>query len=69
MSGKTATYLVVSFIVFSLLFHYPFIAVINQAKYVLGMPVFIVYLVIVWVGLIATNYWIVYRKSKDDHGD
>ena len=69
MSGKTVTYLVVSFVVFFVLFHYPFIAVINQARYIFGMPVFIIYLAIIWVGLIATNYWIVRRKSKDDHGD
>ncbi|TRX50885.1 hypothetical protein FNH22_24855 [Fulvivirga sp. M361] len=69
MSGKTVTYLIVSFVVFSFLFHYPFIAVTNEAKYIFGMPVFIIYLAVIWVGLIVTNYLIVRRKSKDEHGD
>lgn len=69
MSKKAVTYLVVIFIVFAFALHYPFLAVANKTGFIYGIPVFLVYLIAIWLLLIIASYIVIRKKrSEDNHG-
>lgn len=47
----------------ALLFNYPFLALFNRAALVFGIPIFYVYLFVVWAVLIAFMAYMVERKE------
>jgi hypothetical protein len=47
----------------ALLFNYPFLALFNRAALVFGIPIFYVYLFVVWGVLIAFMAYMVERKE------
>lgn len=60
--------LLVIFIVFLLLYHFPILTIANVPSYIHGIPVFFVYLFVVWVLLIFAVY-VVVKKMGGNHGD
>ncbi len=48
----------------ALLFNYPFLALFNRPALVFGIPIFYVYLFVVWAALIALMAYIVSRKDE-----
>ena len=69
MSKKAVTYLVVIFLVFAAALHYPFLAVANKPVLVSGIPVFLIYLMVVWLLLVAVGFVIIRKnRSEDNHG-
>ena len=69
MSKKAVTYLVVVFIALALLLHYPFLAIVNKPLFIAGVPIFLIYLTIVWSLLVAIGFLIIRKGNSDDgHG-
>jgi hypothetical protein len=50
----------------TLLFNYPFLALFNRPALVLGIPVFYVYLFVVWAALIGLMAWLVGREGEGE---
>lgn len=69
MSKKAVTYLVVVFIALALLLHYPFLAIVNKPFLISGIPIFFIYLMIIWSLLVVICFFIVRKgNSEDNHG-
>lgn len=65
MKGKSASALVIMFVLFFLLFHYPLIEIFNTKLAVSGVPLLLFYFLTVWLLLIVLSLWISKRYLRD----
>ncbi|MTI24873.1 hypothetical protein [Fulvivirga kasyanovii] len=65
MKGKAASVLVIMFVLFFLLFHYPLIEIFNTRQAVSGVPMLLFYFLIVWLLLIILSFWVSNKYLRD----
>ncbi|MBL6446633.1 hypothetical protein JMN32_09945 [Fulvivirga sp. 29W222] len=65
MKGKATSVLVIMFVLFFLLFHYPLIEIFNIRQAVSGVPMLLFYFLTVWLLLIILSFWISNKHLKD----
>ena len=66
--SQTEKWLILAGILFFLLLNYPFVQIFNVSGYVLGVPLEIFYLFLVWILIIITlclfGYWLGSRRES-----
>ncbi len=64
MSERLTKLLIVIFVAFGLLLHYPLVTVANIPSHINGIPIFLIYLLISWTLLILSIFLIVKKSSQ-----
>lgn len=67
MKGKDL--LVALFVLGVVLLSWPLLLVVNRPRAFLGVPVLVLYLFLVWAGIIAVLFWLARRADAGEPGE